>query len=141
MGSTFNETQRLTVNMIRISMIVAGVVCVTALAACDQNRSSANVGANERADQRADNAGAMDKQADRAAAFIADATITTKLKAQIVKDDALKLSQIDVTTTQGVVRLSGAVDTPAAVARAEELAHTIEGVKRVDNALVAKPAT
>jgi hyperosmotically inducible periplasmic protein len=129
-------------NMIRISLIVTSAALVTALAACDQNRPNTNVGANERTDQRADNAtGAIGKQVDKAEAFIEDATITTKLKAQIVKDDALKLSQIDVTTTQGVVRLSGAVDTPAAVARAEELARTIEGVKRVENALVAKSAS
>jgi hyperosmotically inducible periplasmic protein len=129
-------------NMIRISLVVTSAALVTVLAACDRNQPSGNVGANERTDQRADNAtGAMGKQVGRAEAFIEDATITTKLKAQIVKDDALKLSQIDVTTTQGVVRLSGAVDTPAAVARAEQLARTIEGVKRVDNALVAKPAS
>jgi hyperosmotically inducible protein len=129
-------------NISRISLIVTSAALLSALAACDQNRPSTNVGANERTDQRADNAtGAMGKQADRAEALIDDAVITTKLKAQIVKDDALKLSQIDVTTTQGVVRLSGAVDTRAAVARAEELARAIDGVKRVENALVAKSAS
>jgi len=129
-------------NRIGISLVVASALGMMAVAGCERNRTTDSTGTNDRTEQRSSSAAdAIGKQVDGARTFIDDATITTKLKAEIVKDDALKVSQIDITTTQGVVRLSGAVDTPAAVARAEELAHGIEGVKRVENGLTAKRAS
>jgi hyperosmotically inducible periplasmic protein len=39
-----------------------------------------------------------------------DAAITAKIKAEILSDPLLKISQINVTTVNGVVKLSGLVD-------------------------------
>jgi hyperosmotically inducible protein len=39
-----------------------------------------------------------------------DAAITAKVKAEILSDPLLKISQINVTTVNGMVKLSGLVD-------------------------------
>lgn len=70
--------------------------------------------------------------------YIDDATITTKVKAAIVEDPMLKTLQINVETYKGVVQLSGFVDTPQAVRRADEVARKVEGVKSVRNELVVR---
>ena len=70
--------------------------------------------------------------------YIDDATITTKVKAEILNDPMLKVLQIKVETYKGEVLLSGFVDTPQAAARAAEVASKVRGVKSVRNELVVK---
>ncbi len=70
--------------------------------------------------------------------YVDDATITTKVKAAIIKDDQLKLSQINVNTLQDVVQLSGFVDSAAVKARAGEVARSVKGVRSVKNDLVVR---
>ncbi len=65
-----------------------------------------------------------------------DAAITAKIKAEILADPLLKVSQIEVTTTNGVVKLSGTVDSQESIDRAMEIARSLKDVKSVDNALV-----
>ena len=67
---------------------------------------------------------------------ISDAAITTKVKAAILGDSTLKVMQIKVETNDGVVQLSGTVDTPEAAAHAAEVAQQVKGVKSVANDLV-----
>jgi osmotically-inducible protein OsmY len=67
-----------------------------------------------------------------------DTVMTTKVKAAILEEPALKTLQIDVTTEKGVVRLSGAVDSSQSVAKAGDLARTVTGVTEVKNDLVVK---
>lgn len=67
-----------------------------------------------------------------------DTVVTTKVKAAILADPTLKSLQIDVITTKGSVRLSGAVDSDQNVARAGELAGRVPGVGEVKNDLVKK---
>jgi osmotically-inducible protein OsmY len=63
---------------------------------------------------------------------ITDTWITTKVKAQYVGVDALKGSDITVTTTDdGVVTLTGTVPNELARARAIDIARTTKGVRRV----------
>jgi len=71
---------------------------------------------------------------------ISDGWIKSKIAAQYVTEDALNDSDIDIDITKGAVSLSGAVRTPAAKARAEELAKTTDGVKSVKNNLKVNPA-
>ena len=69
---------------------------------------------------------------------ISDAAITTKVKAAILADRMLKVMQIKVETNEGVVRLSGTVDTSKAAARATKVAKKVKGVKSVNNELEVK---
>jgi osmotically-inducible protein OsmY len=63
---------------------------------------------------------------------ITDSWITTKVKAQYVGVDAMKGSDVTVTTTNdGVVTLTGTVPNELARARAVEIARTTKGVRRV----------
>lgn len=69
---------------------------------------------------------------------VADTVITTKVKAELAQDDQTKAHQINVTTKNGVVKLSGAVDNATAKQKAEADAKMIEGVLSVDNQLTVK---
>lgn len=60
-----------------------------------------------------------------------DAGITTSVKSQMVKDDTVKARQIDVTTRDHVVTLTGEVNTPEEEARALQIARTTRGVSDV----------
>jgi len=77
---------------------------------------------------------------DRAKAgkYLDDAWITTKVKAQLLKEVKLKGLDVGVETQQGTVVLSGAVATPEQAAQAERIAAGVEGVKSVRNELQVK---
>jgi len=70
--------------------------------------------------------------------YVDDSVLTTKVKAAILNEAALKSLQINVETFKGVVQLSGFVDSAEHVARAGEVAARVQGVKEVNNSLVAK---
>jgi hyperosmotically inducible protein len=70
-----------------------------------------------------------------------DPGITTAVKTKLAADDVVKAYRIDVDTTEGVVTLSGAVDTPAARERAVQLARNTEGVANVVDNLTVTPGT
>ena len=70
---------------------------------------------------------------------INDAWITSKISADFVNEDALKGSDINVDTKDHVVTLKGTVASAAGKARAEEIAKTTKGVKRVQNTLTIGP--
>lgn len=67
-----------------------------------------------------------------------DATITTKVKAKLLDDSFLRGVAISVETFEGDVTLTGAVDTDAQKVRAEELAKSVNGVKKVNNHIKIK---
>ena len=75
---------------------------------------------------------------DSAGEYVDDAVITTRVKAAIFDELALKTFQINVTTFQGVVQLSGFVDSAENAKRAGEIARSVKGVKEVRNDLIAK---
>ena len=62
-----------------------------------------------------------------------DAWITSKVTARITADPEVNPFEIDVDTTDGVVRLSGMVEDETQRAGAESLARRTEGVKDVIN--------
>jgi osmotically-inducible protein OsmY len=70
--------------------------------------------------------------------YVDDSTITTKVKAAIFNDPALKVFQINVETFKGEVQLSGFVDSAQHVKRAGEVARGVGGVKSVKNNLIVK---
>jgi len=68
-----------------------------------------------------------------------DPGLTTAVKSKLAADDTVKAYRIDVDTKDAVVTLNGAVDTPAARARAIELARNTEGVRDVVDRLTVTP--
>ncbi|TSA11397.1 MAG: BON domain-containing protein [Betaproteobacteria bacterium] len=65
--------------------------------------------------------------------YIDDAVITTKVKAAILDQPTLKVSEIKVETFKGVVQLSGFVSDDAAMTKAVGVARGVAGVKSVKN--------
>lgn len=70
--------------------------------------------------------------------IIDDAWITTKVKALLLTEDVLSALKIDVDTKDRVVRLSGQVEKSEQVAKAVDIASTVEGVKSVQIDLLLK---
>ncbi len=70
--------------------------------------------------------------------YIDDTVITTKVKAAIFDDPDLKVMQISVETRQGIVQLSGFVNSAQDVRRAGEVARGVAGVESVKNDLIVK---
>lgn len=61
-----------------------------------------------------------------------DTWITTKVKAALLADDGVPGTDIKVETDNGVVKLSGTVDSKEKIKKAVSVAETIDGVKKVD---------
>jgi len=72
---------------------------------------------------------------DSVGAAITDTDITTKVKYKLAGKKSLKGSDISVTTTNGVVTLTGTATGKKAQFSAESLAKSVQGVKRVDDEL------
>jgi osmotically-inducible protein OsmY len=65
--------------------------------------------------------------------YMGDSWVTTKVKAGILNEPSLKVTQINVETYKGVVQLSGFVDSTASQAKAVEIARAVKGVTSVKN--------
>lgn len=74
----------------------------------------------------------------QAAEQSADGAITEKVKEALAADSALAVSEIQVETVGGEVRLNGTVGNAAEVQRATAIAFGVTGVKKVQNNLKAK---
>lgn len=87
--------------------------------------------------------GACSKQGEQSTTgqYLDDATVTAKVKADLIKDDAVKSTDIQVETTSGVVQLSGFVGSDAIRQRAEQLAQSVAGVKSVRNDLAIQASS
>jgi hyperosmotically inducible protein len=64
---------------------------------------------------------------------ITDATITAKVKSVLIADAVVKARDIDVDTLDGVVTLTGIVESQSEKQQAETLARGCEGVRAVRN--------
>lgn len=67
-----------------------------------------------------------------------DATITAKVKSQLLADPDVSALNVNVTTYKGQVQLSGYVDNPTQRSKAEQIAKNVNGVKAVSNDLIVK---
>lgn len=83
----------------------------------------------------ADAADAPQPHSDGIGAAASDTVITAKVKSQFIDDGRLKKSDISVTTTNGVVTLTGFATSAGAKSAAETVAASVNGVKSVDNQL------
>ena len=70
--------------------------------------------------------------------YIDDSAITTKVKAAILSEPGLKVSEINVETFKGVVQLSGFVSSRDDVNSAIRVARAVNGVKSVKNDMQLK---
>lgn len=128
---------------------ITSVAAVSAMmllgAGCD--RKEADTTAGEKVDNAITNtqqeakeaASTVENAAQNAGQSIEDAAITTAVKGKYVLDDELKAHDINVDTVGGVVTLTGAAPSDAAIERATTIAKTVDGVKDVTNQLTVKP--
>ncbi len=118
------------------------LVFIFGLAGCQSDGTAEKAGqkidrAVESTGQKLEETGdAVAMQAEKAGDYLDDSAITARIKAEILSDPLLNVSQIEVTTTNGVVKLSGTVDSQQSIDRALEIARSLEDVKSVNNALV-----
>lgn len=85
-----------------------------------------------------------DRIADRADSAIAaatDAGITAKVKSMFIADTMVAARKIDVDTKDGVVTLTGTVESNAEKMRAVEVARKVDNVKRVEDKLTVQAKT
>jgi hyperosmotically inducible protein len=134
------------------ALMLTGLMIVLGLVGCEKEGSAEKAGksidrASESAIQKIDKTaekatteiqGAKESAAQKIESvgeYIDDAAITTQVKTAILNDPMLSASRIEVTTNQGVVKLSGTVDSEQGISRAMELANTQQGVKSVQTDL------
>jgi hyperosmotically inducible protein len=73
---------------------------------------------------------------ESAHSYIDDKTIQTKIKTALYSDPVVKGTEVDVSSLNGVVQLSGFVDSQAAKNRAGQIAASTPGVVDVHNNLL-----
>lgn len=100
-------------------------------AAVDRTREMASNAARKTED-------ATERATEKTARVASDSTITTKVKAGLVADPALKGMEISVDTEGGVVMLSGFVESKAEADKAMQVAKGVEGVSNVKSAIKVK---
>jgi osmotically-inducible protein OsmY len=70
---------------------------------------------------------------------IDDSNTTTQIKAALVNEAMYKVNQIRVETVNGVVTLSGVVQSRPEAERVVEMTKTIKGVKEIRDVLEVRP--
>jgi hyperosmotically inducible periplasmic protein len=75
---------------------------------------------------------------ETAGQYVDDATVSTKVRAELLRNQALKGFDIHVETMQDVVQLGGFVDSPEQKAQAEQIARSVSGVRGVRNDIVVR---
>jgi hypothetical protein len=82
--------------------------------------------------------GSAETPLEKTGEYMDDSVITAKIKQDILGDPLLKSSQISVTTENGVVKLSGTVDSQQSIDRAKAIAQSVTDVKAVESELAIK---
>lgn len=80
-----------------------------------------------------------DQKSQSVSEYAGDAATTSSIKAKLLADDIVPSRKVKVETTDGVVQLSGHVESKAQSDRAESIAKAVNGVKSVKNDLSIKP--
>jgi hyperosmotically inducible protein len=70
---------------------------------------------------------------EKTGTYVDDSWITTKVKSDLLAAKDVSSSHISVTTTKGVVTLTGTAATAQESNKAAEIAHAVSGVKGVEN--------
>lgn len=118
-----------------LGAVLAGTALVSA--GCSDRNSMETAG--QKRDRNAEKvAAATDRVTTQAAVAVDDAAITTKVKTAVLAEPGLKTLQIGVDTKNGVVTLSGTVDSPALKERAMQISQNVSGVQQVVDNLAVK---
>jgi hyperosmotically inducible periplasmic protein len=113
------------------------------VSACSDNGTD-NVGQNiDKAteagqEKLAESSDAIGHEANKANTTFNDMVLAAKVKNEILKDLALKASDIHVDSQDGSVVLSGAVNKPEDAIRAVQIARGVDEVKSVDSKLLVR---
>lgn len=78
----------------------------------------------------------LDQKANQAGVYVDDSVITTQVKAALLNDAVLKASKIEVKTINGVVKLSGSVESEQSLSRAMEVVNKQRSVKSVQSEMI-----
>jgi hyperosmotically inducible protein len=70
--------------------------------------------------------------------YLDDATITTKVKSELLAKEGLSASNISVETQKGEVQLGGFASTQQEKQRAAEIARSVTGVKQIHNDILVR---
>jgi hyperosmotically inducible protein len=117
-----------------------GVVQLSGFVASNAERhDAARIASHEQGVRRVDDELQVQPLGSTVGGVIDDSTITAKVKAALVANPDTKARDVDVTTSHGVVQLSGFVDTNEERDAAAEVARSVTGVRSVDNGLQLKP--
>lgn len=79
-----------------------------------------------------------DSKSSSVKGYAGDTATTSEIKAKLLADDIVPSRKVKVETTDGVVQLSGTVNSQAQIERAESIAKAVDGVKSVKNDLKTK---
>lgn len=98
------------------------------IAACSNNNQPGEPQAASSGQMSSDNPGAMESNQPGS-----DTWITTKVKAELATTQGVPNTDISVKTVNGVVTLTGVLDSDIAVQKAVAAAQSIKGVTQVDS--------
>lgn len=130
----------------RVMVVVFSLGVILTFTGCEQQGPAEKAGrqmdeAAQQATEKAKAAGkAVSEKVEKTGEYLDDAAITAKIKGDILSDPLLKVLGINVTTTNGIVTLSGVVDSNQSIDRAVEIARRVKEVQSVENSLVVKGA-
>nr|WP_233148825.1 molecular chaperone OsmY [Shimwellia pseudoproteus] len=114
--------------------VTLGAVLVSGAALADDSLGSQAQAAATSAGQK------IDSSVNHVGNFMDDSTITAKVKAALIDDDAIKSSDISVKTSKKVVTLSGFVNSQEQAEKAVTVAKGVPGVVSVSDKLHVKDA-
>ena len=121
--------------MASIAIILAGATLASA--GCSDRHSMETT--SQKADRNAAQvAAAKDRAMSQTATVVDDAAITVKVKTAILAQPGLDALKIDVDTKDGVVTLSGVVESSMLRDRATQTAQQVSGVRSVVDNLAVK---
>lgn len=127
---------------IRTCLLAASSLALIGLAGCGDRPGPAETAgkkvdrAMEKLTERLDQTGqSAREQTAKANQAIDDTAITAAIKAGIFAEPGLKVLKIDVDTKDGQVMLTGSANSVEDVQKATQIAHSVQGVKAVDNRL------
>jgi hyperosmotically inducible protein len=117
-----------------LSLLTASLVLL-ALVACSKP------GPAEEAGKKIDKAAVqiedtLKRKEDKAEIFMKDSEITARVKTTLLRSDGLPTAKITVKTQEGVVTLTGSINSQAHYDLVQKLTEGVEGVRHIDNKLV-----
>jgi hyperosmotically inducible protein len=122
----------------RTSLMVALVAGIALVGAACSDREATTTSVMPQNRTAATATPPADGATTRAGAAIDDAVISTSVKTAVLAEPGLSALKIDVDTKNGVVTLSGTVDSPELKSRATQIAQRTSGVRSVIDNLEVK---